>query len=77
MVAALVRGDHELSESKLKNLLGCQWVALAAEETVHKATGAPTGFAGPLQIEARLISDQTLRGGSRSGVWRKRAGIRI
>ena len=62
VVAALVRGDHELSEPKLKNLLGCQWVALAAEETVHKATGAPTGFAGPLQIEARLISDQTLRG---------------
>ena len=62
VVAALVRGDHELSESKLKNLLGCQWVVLAAEETVHKATGAPTGFAGPLQIEARLIGDQTLRG---------------
>ena len=62
VVAALVRGDHELSEPKLKNLLGCQWVALAAEETVHKATGAPTGFAGPLQIEARLIGDQTLRG---------------
>ena len=62
VVAALVRGDHELSEPKLKNLLGCQWVALAADETVHKATGAPTGFAGPLQVEARLIGDQTLRG---------------
>ena len=62
VVAALVRGDHELSEPKLKNLLGCQWVVLAAEETVHKVTGAPTGFAGPLQLKARLISDQTLRG---------------
>ncbi len=61
-VAALVRGDHELSEPKLKNLLGCEWVALADEETVHKVTGAPTGFAGPLRIEAQLISDQTLRG---------------
>ena len=62
VVAALVRGDHELSEPKLKNLLGCQWVVLAAEETVKKVTGAPTGFAGPLQLKARLISDQTLRG---------------
>lgn len=62
VVAALVRGDHELSEPKLKNLLGCEWVALADEETVHKVTGAPTGFAGPLRIEAKLISDQTLRG---------------
>ena len=61
VVAALVRGDHELSEPKLKTLLGCEWVALADEETVHKTTGAPTGFAGPLRIEARLISDQTLR----------------
>ncbi len=62
VVAALVRGDHELSEPKLKNLLGCQWVVLADEETVHKVTGAPTGFAGPVRIEAKLISDQTLRG---------------
>ena len=62
VVAALVRGDHELSEPKLKNLLGCEWVALADEETVQKVTGAPTGFAGPLRIESQLISDQTLRG---------------
>ena len=61
VVAALIRGDHELSEPKLKNLLGCEWVALADEETVQKVTGAPTGFAGPLRIEAQLISDQTLR----------------
>ena len=62
VVAALVRGDHELSEPKLKSLLGCEWVALADEETVHKVTGAPTGFVGPLRIAAQLISDQTLRG---------------
>ena len=62
VVAALVRGDHELSEPKLKNLLGCEWVALADEETVHKVTGAPTGFAGPLRIKAQLTSDQSLRG---------------
>jgi len=29
VIAALVRGDHELSEAKVKNGLGCQWVALA------------------------------------------------
>jgi prolyl-tRNA synthetase len=62
VVAALARGDHELSEPKLKNLLGCEWVVLADEETVHKVTGAPTGFAGPIQLKVRLISDQTLRG---------------
>lgn len=62
VVAALVRGDHELSEAKLKNALGCQWVALADEETVLKATGAPTGFAGPIGIKALVFSDWALRG---------------
>jgi prolyl-tRNA synthetase len=63
VVAALVRGDHELSEPKLKNVLGCQWVALADEETVARASGAPTGFAGPLGMKAELmIADWALRG---------------
>ena len=62
VVAALIRGDHELSEAKLKNVLGCQWVALADEGTVQQATGAPTGFAGPINIKATLISDLALRG---------------
>jgi prolyl-tRNA synthetase len=62
VIAALIRGDHELSEAKLKNALGCQWVALADEETVIAATGAPLGFAGPLGVKATLISDWALRG---------------
>lgn len=63
VVAALVRGDHELSEAKLKSAIGCQWVALADEETVVTATGAPPGFAGPLGIQVDfLIGDWALRG---------------
>jgi len=62
LVAALIRGDHELSEAKLKNALGCQGVALADEATVVEATGAPLGFAGPLGVKAPLIGDWALRG---------------
>ncbi len=62
VIAALVRGDHELSEAKLKNALGCQWVALADEETVVEATGAPLGFAGPLGVKATVLSDWALQG---------------
>jgi prolyl-tRNA synthetase len=62
VVAALVRGDHELSEPKLKTALGCQWVVLADEDTVVRATGAPIGFAGPIDIKATLVSDNTLQG---------------
>jgi prolyl-tRNA synthetase len=62
VVAALVRGNHELSEPKLKTALGCQWVVLADEDTVVRATGAPIGFAGPIGIKATLVSDNTLQG---------------
>jgi prolyl-tRNA synthetase len=62
VVAALVRGDHELSESKLKSTLGCQWVALADEETVTETTQAPVGFAGPLGLKIRKVADWALWG---------------
>jgi len=62
VIAALIRGDHELSEPKLKNALGCQWIAMADEDTIVQATGAPVGFAGPLGIKATVISDWVLKG---------------
>ena len=61
-VAALVRGDHELSEIKLRNLLGAQWVAMADAETVERLTGAAVGFAGPIGLRLRCIADAGLRG---------------
>jgi prolyl-tRNA synthetase len=61
-VAALVRGDDELSEVKLKNSLGVEWVALADDAAVRQATGAPVGFAGPIGLSLRLIADSALRG---------------
>lgn len=62
VIAAMVRGGHELSEPKLKTALGCQWVALADEDTVVRTTNAPVGFAGPIGIKATLISDHALQG---------------
>ena len=61
-VAALVRGDHELSETKLRNALGVPWVAMADAETVQRHTGAAVGFAGPVGLRLRLIADHALRG---------------
>jgi len=50
-VAALVRGDHELNESKLARVLGAPGVTLADAATIESATRAPVGFAGPVQLE--------------------------
>lgn len=61
-VAALVRGDHEVSDVKLRNHLGVQWVALAEPSTVERLTGAAVGFAGPLGLKVRIIADEALRG---------------
>ncbi|MFI5366592.1 MAG: proline--tRNA ligase [Candidatus Binatia bacterium] len=61
-VAALVRGDHELSEIKLRNLLGVSWVAMADAPTVERITGAAVGFAGPVGLRVRTIADVALHG---------------
>ncbi|MBP7110852.1 MAG: proline--tRNA ligase [Firmicutes bacterium] len=52
---ALVRGDRELNELKLRNALGAKEVTLADEDTITKVTGAPVGFAGPVGIDPSLV----------------------
>jgi prolyl-tRNA synthetase len=60
-VAVLLRGDRELNDIKLCRLLDCNHVALAAEEIVQRLTGAPSGFAGPVGLEMRILADSEVR----------------
>lgn len=53
-VAALVRGDRDLNEIKLKNALGAINIEMADAATVEKLTGAPVGFAGPVGLKAEV-----------------------
>lgn len=53
-VAAMVRGDRELNETKLKNALGAIELEMADAETVMKQTGAPVGFAGPVGMKPEI-----------------------
>lgn len=63
-VVALVRGDHEINEVKLRNFLGCGGIELADEELIQSITRAPRGFAGPVGLEGvRIIADFGLKGG--------------
>jgi len=61
-VAALVRGDRELNDIKLRNLVGGNEVEMADEATVKEITGAPVGFAGPagLSKDVLIYADQEL-----------------
>ncbi len=56
-VAALVRGDHEISEKKLKAIWGSENIQLASEETVEEITHAPKGFAGPTGLSVPILTD--------------------
>lgn len=56
-VAALVRGNHELSLTKLKKAIGADTVQLGSESTIVDVTGGPLGFSGPVGIRVKIIAD--------------------
>ena len=55
--AVLVKGIHEVNESKLKKLLKANNVELASTEEVEEVTGAKVGFAGPVGLDVPVIMD--------------------
>ncbi|HEY3244961.1 MAG TPA: proline--tRNA ligase [Phycisphaerae bacterium] len=58
-VAVLVRGDHEVNESKLRRVLDAR-PELADPALIRQLTGAEVGFAGPVGLKARMIVDQAV-----------------
>jgi prolyl-tRNA synthetase len=56
-LAALVRGDHEVNESKLRRAAKTETLAMATPEEIQQATGGPLGFSGPVGLKIRLIAD--------------------
>ncbi len=59
-VAALVRGDHELNEAKFRRVIGAAVLVPADAATIEKATGAPMGFLGPVEIKIPLVIDRAI-----------------
>lgn len=64
VIAVCVRGEYNVSEVKLANLLGCVNLSLATPETVKKLTGAEVGYAGPIGLpkEIEVYWDETTKG---------------
>ena len=63
-VVALVRGDAELSLTKLRNLLGCDVAELADAGTIEDVSGGPLGFSGPVGLrrgDVRVVADKSVR----------------
>ncbi|MCG2771465.1 MAG: proline--tRNA ligase [Desulfobacterales bacterium] len=58
--AVLIRGDHEVNEVKVKNLLGVTDLILAGLIRVQELTGAEVGFAGPVGLKLPIYADQAV-----------------
>jgi len=60
-IAALVRGDHAINETKLKKIAGVEDLRLADAAVIRKVTGAPVGFAGPVNLKGvKIIADNAV-----------------
>ena len=61
-VAVLLRGDHDLNETKLKNYLKCDNLTMADVKTILESTRGPVGFSGPVGLRnIRIVSDQAVK----------------
>lgn len=58
--AVLVKGVHEVNESKLKKILSASDVTLADIDEVENITKAKLGFAGPVGLDIPIIIDKEI-----------------
>ncbi|MFN3483921.1 MAG: proline--tRNA ligase [Planctomycetota bacterium] len=61
-LAALVRGDHEVNEAKLRRAAQVEALEMATPEEIQRETGGPLGFSGPVGLRVRTIADHAILG---------------
>ncbi len=57
IIFALVKGDRDLNDTKLRKLLKAQSVEMATEEELKKVTDASFGFLGPIGVDVKIVID--------------------
>ena len=60
LYACLVSGDREINETKLLKLIGGTKIELASFEEVEKVTNAKVGFAGPIDLDIKIVIDNDI-----------------
>ena len=60
LYACLVSGDREINETKLRKLVGGTNIELASFEEVENVTNAKVGFAGPIDLNIKIIIDNDI-----------------
>ena len=59
-VLVLVRGDHQVNETKLQNTLGKTYRPAGVEEIADKL--GPAGYIGPVGADSRILKDEAING---------------
>jgi prolyl-tRNA synthetase len=59
-IAALVRGDHEVNEAKLRRAAQVESLEMATPDEIQRETGGPIGFSGPVGLKLRTICDHAV-----------------
>nr|MBP8304715.1 proline--tRNA ligase [Phycisphaerae bacterium] len=64
VVAVMVRGDCDVNEVKVANVLGCKVLRLVPPERIREMTGAEVGYAGPIGLpsDVRILADHDVGG---------------
>lgn len=63
LIGAVIKGNHQVNEEKLRKLVGIKRIQLAGEDVVKKEVGVDVGFVGPVGINSQLIVDTTVMEG--------------
>jgi prolyl-tRNA synthetase len=58
IIMVVVRGDHDVNQTRVARVLGVDEVFLASESDVERATGAKVGFVGPVGFRGRVVVDR-------------------
>jgi len=62
VVLVMVRGDHQLSETKFGSVTGATDIRQAHPEEIREHFGADAGSLGPVGVKVRILADEALRG---------------
>lgn len=62
MVILLLRGDHNLNETKVNKIVGLEHWQFAKDHEILETFGAPPGYLGPINTKSpvKIIADQTV-----------------
>jgi prolyl-tRNA synthetase len=60
-VLVMVRSNDDINEIKLQKLFDAKEVILAEEKDVKRITGAEIGFAGPINLDIKIVADNALK----------------